>query len=61
MSSTISIFVKKEMKYLFVLLILTTMTTLNAQEINLEKLAIYETTLDDVMEIIDKEFFVDKI
>ena len=61
MSSTISIFVKKEMKYLFILLILTTMTTLNAQEINLEKLAIYETTLDDVMEIIDKELVKKKM
>ena len=40
---------------------MTTMTTLNAQEINLEKLAIYETTLDDVMEIIDKELVLSLI
>lgn len=37
------------------------MTKLNAQNLNLEKLATYEITLDDVMEIIDKNLVKEKL
>jgi len=49
------------MKHLFILLTVVTMTKLNAQHINLEKLATYETILDDVMEIIDKDLVKEKL
>lgn len=37
------------------------MTNLNAQKLNLKKLAAYEISLDDVMEIIDKELVKEKL
>lgn len=49
------------MKHLFLLLALITMTKLNAQMLDLDKLATYEASLDDVMEIIDKELVKEKL
>lgn len=37
------------------------MTKINAQTLDLKKIASYETTLDDVMEIIDKELVKEKL
>lgn len=49
------------MKHLFILLAITTMIKVNGQTLDLERLASYETTLDDVMEIIDKELVKQKL
>lgn len=49
------------MKHLFILLTIVTMTKINAQTLDLKKIASYETTLDDVMEIIDKELVKEKL
>jgi tetratricopeptide (TPR) repeat protein len=49
------------MKHLFILLTIVTITNLNAQTLDLKKLAVYEATLDDVMEIIGKELVKEKL
>lgn len=52
------------MKHLFILLTvitIATMTKVKAQTFDLKRLASYETTLDDVMEIIDKKLVKEKL
>jgi len=52
------------MKHLFILLTvitIATMTKAKAQTFDLKRLASYETTLDDVMEIIDKKLVKEKL
>lgn len=49
------------MKHLLILFALVTMTKVNAQTLDLNRIASYETTLDDVMEIIDKELVIKKL
>jgi tetratricopeptide (TPR) repeat protein len=49
------------MKYLLIILAMITAAELNAQNLNLKKLDSYETTLDDVMEIIGRELVIAKM
>lgn len=49
------------MKHLFILFAIVTMTKVNAQTLDLKRIASYETSLDDVMEIIDKELVKEKL